>query len=157
MVFIDLVDFPPHNICMPLTSTRKPALAIPSALVMMLKSHSVTLPVLFPLQWLPVSVTDEYKTDGRVAEPHQMDLMGLKLPMVSHRLVSHYAGLCTLIVKATDQLSSLVLSKCQDPHFDFDIMQKMDFRSCIYISVHRLSVLTFEIAEGALELHEKTS
>lgn len=89
---------------MPLTSTRKPALAIPTLLVMMLKNHSVTLPVLFPLQWLRVSVTDEYKTDGMVAEPHQMDLMGLELPMLWHRLVSHYAGLCTLILKATDWL-----------------------------------------------------
>lgn len=139
---------------MPLTSTRKPALAIPTLLVMMLKNHSVTLPVLFPLQWLRVSVTDEYKTDGRVAEPHQMDLMGLKLPMLSHRLVSHYAGLLYFDIEShrLALVFGLVLSKCQDPHFDFDIMQKMDFRSCICISV-----LTFEIAGGALVLHEKTS
>lgn len=51
----------------------------------------------------------------------------------------------------------LVLSKCQDPYFDFGIMQKINFRSCNYISVHRLSVLTFEIAEEALVLHEKIS
>lgn len=95
---------------MPLTSTRKQPLAIPTLLVTTLKNHGMTLPVPFPLQWLRVSVTDEYKTDGMVAEPHQMDLMGLKLPVLLHRLVSHYAGLCTLILKATDWLYSFVLS-----------------------------------------------
>lgn len=57
-----------------------------------------------------MSVTDEYRTDGTVAEPHQMDLMGLKLSTVMHRLVSRNAGLCILILKDTQQLQSFVLS-----------------------------------------------
>lgn len=34
-------------------------------------------------------------------------------------------------------------------------MQKIYFRSCIYISVHQLPVLSFEIAEEAFVLREK--
>lgn len=70
IVFTELVGFPPHDILMPVISPRKPALPIPTLLVWMSKSHCTTLPVLFPLQWLQVLVTDEYKTDGTVAEPH---------------------------------------------------------------------------------------
>lgn len=46
-------------------------------------------------------MTDDYKTDGTVAEPHQMDPTGLKLPTVTHRFVSRNAGLCILILKDT--------------------------------------------------------
>ena len=56
-------------------------------------------------------MTDEYKTDGTVTDPHQMDPMSLKLPKVLHRLVSHSAGLCILILKDTVALVfCLVLS-----------------------------------------------
>lgn len=148
MVFIQFVGFPPRYILMPI-STTKQHLAIPIRLVLMSKSHCMTLPVLFPLQWLWVSVTDEYKTDGMVAEPHQIDLMGLKLPMVLHRLVSCNAGLCILILKDTQRLQSFILS-CPNVrililtwYYAEDILKKMHLYFCVS---YQLSVVSLKIA-----------
>lgn len=52
-VFIELVGFsPPCYILMPVINTRKQPLAIPTLLVLMSKSHCMTLPVLSLLWWL---------------------------------------------------------------------------------------------------------